>query len=253
MYGDIEIEASAMMAFIELARARTGVHVTPLHLVGRAVAYALRANPDLNVTPHGARLALHQRVDVSFIVTFNGGVDQATVTIEDAAGKSAIAIAKELTENADRLRGGSRPDVARIGRVIDRTPVWLIRPLLRLATWATVDLGVDLGRVGLRRGLFGTALVTSLGGMGIDHAYPLISPFHRVVFTFSVGRMQDRPVAVDGEVQVRPMVTISAAMDHRYVDGSHAARIASAVRRYCSDPGAFEPPFTGEGAGAPPG
>jgi pyruvate dehydrogenase E2 component (dihydrolipoamide acetyltransferase) len=46
------------------------------------------------------------------------------------------------------------------------------------------------------------------------------------------------------------MVTISAAMDHRYVDGSHAARIASAVREYCADPAAFEPPFAGADAGA---
>ena len=241
MYGDIEVDASAIVAFIEQVRRQSDVHVTPLHVIGKAIAHALAENSDLNVTPHGARLVHHDRVDVSFIVAFNEGADQATVTIEDAAGKSVVEIARELAERAGRIRSGSRPDLARTRRMLDLAPVWLIRPLLRLAVWLTVSLRVDLGRFGLRPGLFGSALVTSLGGMGIDHAYPLISPLHRVPFTFSVGRVQDRPAAENGEVRVKPIVTISAAMDHRYVDGSHAARLARSVREYCADPHAFEP------------
>ncbi|WP_436498229.1 hypothetical protein [Actinokineospora sp. HUAS TT18] len=38
-----------------------------------------------------------------------------------------------------------------------------------------------------------------------------------------------------------PVLTLTAMVDHRYADGSHAARMADAVRRYCPDPGAFEP------------
>lgn len=90
MYGDIEIDASAIVTFIERARERSDVHVTPLHLVGKAIAYALAANPDLNVTPRGPHLVTRDRVDVSFIVVFNEGADQTVVTIEDAAGKSRV-------------------------------------------------------------------------------------------------------------------------------------------------------------------
>lgn len=37
-------------------------------------------------------------------------------------------------------------------------------------------------------------------------------------------------------VVVRPMLTLTATFDHRYVDGLHAAKFADAVRRFLSDP-----------------
>jgi pyruvate/2-oxoglutarate dehydrogenase complex dihydrolipoamide acyltransferase (E2) component len=53
------------------------------------------------------------------------------------------------------------------------------------------------------------------------------------------------PVAVEDQVVVRPMLTLTATFDHRYVDGFHAAQFAGAVRGYCEAPSRFEP--------APPG
>ena len=50
------------------------------------------------------------------------------------------------------------------------------------------------------------------------------------------------PVAVAGQVVVRPMLTLTATFDHRYADGFHAAQFARAVREYCENPAAFDPP-----------
>ena len=50
-----------------------------------------------------------------------------------------------------------------------------------------------------------------------------------------------RPVAVSGEVVIRPMLTLTATFDHRYADGFQAARFARAVQEYCANPAAFEP------------
>jgi pyruvate dehydrogenase E2 component (dihydrolipoamide acetyltransferase) len=50
---------------------------------------------------------------------------------------------------------------------------------------------------------------------------------------------------VDHEVVVRPMLTLTATMDHRYIDGYHAARLARSVRAYFAEPGAYEPPLEG--------
>lgn len=51
-----------------------------------------------------------------------------------------------------------------------------------------------------------------------------------------------RPGGFGGRVEVRPTVTIGASLDHRYLDGSHAARFAASIREYLADPAAFEPP-----------
>jgi pyruvate dehydrogenase E2 component (dihydrolipoamide acetyltransferase) len=50
-----------------------------------------------------------------------------------------------------------------------------------------------------------------------------------------------RPTVVDGVVVARPMFTITATMDHRYLDGFHAARLAKSALAYLEDPGSYEP------------
>jgi pyruvate dehydrogenase E2 component (dihydrolipoamide acetyltransferase) len=40
------------------------------------------------------------------------------------------------------------------------------------------------------------------------------------------------------------MLNLAATLDHRYLDGFHAARLARSVRAYLGDPLAHEPPLT---------
>ena len=242
MLGDIEIDAGPMLAYLDRVRTDSGVHVTVLHLVGRAVAHALTAHPDLNVTPQGGRVLRRDRADVAFIVSFRDGREQVGVTVADAGSRSAVDIARELSERASRARSDAEPGLARVGELVDHLPIRLVRMLLRVGVWASVDRGWDLRAVGIQPGGFGSAIVTSLGGMGIDHGYPLLTPFGRVPIAIAIGRVGDRPVALNGDVVVRPMLTLSASLDHRYLDGSHAARLAAGIREYLADPAAFEPP-----------
>ena len=84
-------------------------------------------------------------------------------------------------------------------------------------------------------------MVSSVGMFGIQHAYAPLSPYYRIPFLVLVGEVSERPAVVDGQVVPRPMFTIGATMDHRYVDGFHAARLARGARDYLEDPKRFEP------------
>ena len=52
---------------------------------------------------------------------------------------------------------------------------------------------------------------------------------HPEVAILSIGRIADRPVARDGEIQVRPVGTIAVTFDHRVIDGARAAEFGLAV------------------------
>lgn len=242
MRGDIEVDAGPMLAFIDATRAATGAHVTPLHVVGKAVAHALASHPELNVHMAGGRLIPRRSVDVTIIATFAGGTAQAGITIADLDRKPVAEVARELEARAATFREGTAPAIGRVGTIVDHLPLWTIAAVLRLGVWLTMDRGIDLGVPGLRPGGFGGAIVTSLGGEGIDHAYPMLNRFMRTPVSVMVGRVAERPVAIGGRVEVRPTVTIGASLDHRYLDGSHAARFAASIREYLADPAAFEPP-----------
>ncbi|HEU4449835.1 MAG TPA: 2-oxo acid dehydrogenase subunit E2 [Gaiellaceae bacterium] len=244
VYGDLEVDAGELVAFVEDARASTGVHVTVTHLVGRAVAHALGENPDLNVSRRGGRFVPRESVDVFFVVAVDGGRDLSGVKVRTADRKSAVEIAEELSARAARIRSGDGAEVGGPRRLLAALPLPALRLALGLTTWLTADRDVDLRRFGLPRQPFGSALVTSVGMLGVQHAYAPLSPLYRVPFLALVSEVTERAVVRAGDVVARPMLTVSATMDHRYLDGAHAARLARSVRGYLEDPRAHEPPLS---------
>lgn len=242
IYGDFEVDARALLSFIEAARQTTGVHLTVTHLVGRAVAVALAEHPDLNTRFDRGRFVPRDSVDVFFVVAVEDGRDLSGVKVEHADRKSAVEIANELSRRAARIRTGSDVEFGKGKRMLDSTPVPLLRIALGLAAWLTADKNVDLRRFGLPRQVFGSAMVSSVAMFGVRHAYGPLSPFYRIPLLALVSEVETRPVvAEDGEIVARPLLTVTATIDHRYYDGSHAARLARGVRAYLEAPEEFEP------------
>jgi hypothetical protein len=241
-YGDMDVDAGALLAYIERVREATGTRLTMTHLVGRAVAYAMTVVPELRVrAAPGGRVLPRESVDVFFIVNVGDGRELSGVKVPDADRKTAIEIAEELRARCAAIHSGDGADLDRGKALLTRLPLLPLRLALRFAAWLTSDLNVDLSRFGMPRQAFGGAMVTSVGMWGVRHAYSPLAPYYKVPVLVLVGAVHQRPVAVAGEVVVRPVMTLTATFDHRYTDGYHAARFAEAVREYCADPARHEP------------
>lgn len=236
IYGDIEIDAEPVQQYIERIRAETSAHVTVTHVVGKAVADALALNPHLNTYLSRGRFVPHDSVDIFFVVAVGDGEDLSGVKVKNADQKSVVEIAEELRGRAARIRTGEDEDFGTSKRVLDATPTPILRFFLRLADRMTGDWKIDLKRFGLPREAFGSAMVTSVAMFGVQRAFGPLSPYFRIPLLALVGEITPQAVVVEGHVIARPILTISATMDHRYVDGSSAARLAKAVRAYLEDP-----------------
>jgi len=236
IYGDIEIDAEAVLSFVDRVRAETSAHVTVTHVVGKAVAHGLALNPDLNTYLSRGRFVPHDSVDIFFVVAVDGGKDISGVKVKNADRKTVAEIAEELTLRAARIRTGEDSDFGKTKRLLDGTPIPLLRAGLRLADRLTGDFNIDLKRYGLPREAFGSAMVTSVAMFGVQRAFGPLSPYFRIPLLALVGEVTPQAVVVDGQIVARPILNISATMDHRYLDGSQAARLAKAVRGYLEDP-----------------
>lgn len=240
-YGDLDVDAQAVLDYIDQSR-QDGVRLTPTHLVVRAVAHALAAEPSLNGRLHRGYFVPRDSVDVFVIAATQGGRELTGVKVEHADVKSAGEVAAELQARVEAIESREDVEFGRTKRMLDRVPAALLRPAMRLAAWAAIDRDWDLRGVGLpSRQTFGSAMVTSVGMFGVDHAYSALSPFYRVPFLILVGKITPRPVAVHGSVVVRPILPMTGTVDHRYVDGYQAAQLAERMREYLRDPAAFEP------------
>lgn len=242
IYGDLDIEATAALRFIKKT-GKAGTKLTITHLAGKAIALALKEHPDLNTRLYRNRFVPRETADVFFIVSAGAGSELSGVKVVDAGSKPVVDIARELASRAERIRNDDDVELGRTKKMLGATPPGLLKMSMKAAAWLTADRDLDLKRFGLPRQAFGSALVTSVGMFGIQHAYAPLAAHYRVPFLILVGELSDRPVVRAGKVVARPMFTISATMDHRYVDGFHAARLAKTVQAYLAAPEAYEPPL----------
>jgi pyruvate dehydrogenase E2 component (dihydrolipoamide acetyltransferase) len=84
----------------------------------------------------------------------------------------------------------------------------------------------------------GTFTVTNLGMYGVEFFTPIINPPEAAIL--GVGKIVEKPVVVDGKVEVKPLMTLSLSYDHRIVDGAPAAKFLQKIKHYMESPDAFE-------------
>jgi pyruvate dehydrogenase E2 component (dihydrolipoamide acetyltransferase) len=79
-----------------------------------------------------------------------------------------------------------------------------------------------------------TITVTSLGDRGVDTVFPIIVPPQVAMVGF--GKIEQRPVVVDGSVIARTVVNASLTADHRVTDGHGGGLFLLAVDRLLQEP-----------------
>jgi len=75
----------------------------------------------------------------------------------------------------------------------------------------------------------GTFTITNLGMYGVDVFIPIINPPETAIL--GVGRVTEKPVVVNGQITIKPVVQLSLSFDHRIVDGAPAAQFLQRVKQ----------------------
>lgn len=80
----------------------------------------------------------------------------------------------------------------------------------------------------------GTFTITNGGVFGSLLSTPILNPPQ--VGILGMHRIQDRPVVVDGQIVIRPMMYVALSYDHRVVDGREAVLFLVRVKQLVEDP-----------------
>jgi pyruvate dehydrogenase E2 component (dihydrolipoamide acetyltransferase) len=81
----------------------------------------------------------------------------------------------------------------------------------------------------------GTFTISNLGMYGVEQFIAVLNPPQAAIL--AVGAIEDRPVARNGEIVVRPMMTLTLTCDHRTIDGAVAADFLRTVKDFLEEPG----------------
>jgi pyruvate dehydrogenase E2 component (dihydrolipoamide acetyltransferase) len=82
-----------------------------------------------------------------------------------------------------------------------------------------------------------TFTISNLGMFGVDAFSAIIVPPQAAIL--AIGRIAERVVAVDGQVVIRPMMTMTLSCDHRVVDGARAAEFLRDLDQAIGNPQAW--------------
>jgi len=236
IYGKLTLNAEPALEYLAELRERTGHKVTITHFVGKAVAMALAASPGLNGRILWGKYIPHETVDVSYLVVLEDGGDLAKAKIHNLDKKPMEEVAVELRELATKLRKGKDKEFEATKSTLKLIPGFLIRPLLWITGWLASSLGMSIKALGVSKFPFGGAIITSVGMFGLDEGFVPPTPFARVPIYVLVGAINDRPTVVDGEIIIQKQLTITATLDHRFVDGFEGGRLAKIVRSVFENP-----------------
>ena len=80
----------------------------------------------------------------------------------------------------------------------------------------------------------GTFTISNGGVFGSLMSTPIINPPQSAVL--GLHRIEDRPVVVDGEIVIRPMMYIALSYDHRLIDGREAVTALKIIKEAIEDP-----------------
>jgi len=124
------------------------------------------------------------------------------------------------------------------------TPTGLVVPVVRDAdqmgfaaiekTIAELGLRARDGKLSMAEMQGGTFTISNGGVYGSLMSSPILNPPQSGIL--GTHKIQDRPVVVDGQIVIRPMMYLALSYDHRVVDGKGAVTFLVRVKEALEDP-----------------
>jgi pyruvate dehydrogenase E2 component (dihydrolipoamide acetyltransferase) len=156
----------------------------------------------------------------------------------------AAALVRHRAVNATFVDGKiHRYPSANVGIAV-ATPAGLVVPVLRRVERTSISeiaaARADLvsrardGKLQLRDLEGGTFTISNLGMYGIDQFIAVLNPPQ--VAILAVGSIEERPLALDGELLVVPQMTMTLTCDHRAIDGSEGAEFLQTLKSLVETP-----------------
>ncbi len=120
----------------------------------------------------------------------------------------------------------------------------LVVPVMRDADFMSIadveakirDYGIRArdGKLSIEEMTGGTFTITNGGVFGSLMSTPILNPPQTGIL--GMHKIQERPMAVDGEVVVLPMMYLALSYDHRLIDGKDAVQFLVAIKELLEDP-----------------
>jgi len=163
-----DINVTKAMAYLkQLNEQNPDVHITMTHLVAHALALGLH-----EIRQHVGYLLLGQfssaeQIGLTCLVNLNEGKDLAPVTLFDAHNLTVAEYARQCTAHVERVKAKKDSDHNQRNSVARQIPTFFLQWVITIASYLTMNMGLSLAPLGLRKNTLGQCIMTNIGSLKI--------------------------------------------------------------------------------------
>lgn len=243
VYFDDYIDATNLLGYLERVRERFPVDMT--HAIVAAASMGFVETPEMNRFVAGYRMYQREGIHMAFsmkraaLQDADGKVVKkakvSAVKQEIEPGMSFEDFCRRVDAHISRERSGVKTSADKEYSLFFRIPRPLMFRLFKMVRqldyWNLLP-GWFLDSDPMHCSMF----IANLGSLGMGAGYHHLYEWGTCPLFMMVGKLEDRPVAVDGEVVVRPMLHVRFSFDERIDDGMTAGAGIAVFKEVLLDP-----------------
>jgi pyruvate/2-oxoglutarate dehydrogenase complex dihydrolipoamide acyltransferase (E2) component len=233
--GSVEVDITDLELFIDEQRTK-GIKITLTHFFLLATSRALKKDiPHLNAYIHRGNIKSYGTVTASLSILQSDG-SMSSIKVENSDNLTLAEIVKVLNNKINAARKGTENDTTKYKQSLSKVPYPLRNWILSLFKTISITWGINLPFNGFSPNNFGSFILSNIGTLGLDIGYPALMPIANVSFVMIMGKVQQKPLVINGQILPRTVITLGAAIDHRVADASHAGILFKSLKHYVKHP-----------------
>ncbi len=241
IYGILDADVTDIVDYIEKEREK-GRRLTITHFVTAAVARTLYEDiPDVNCFVRRGHVVFRENADV-FVTVSIKGKDMTGLIVREAQDLAVGEISEIIRKKAEKKRSGSESGAFASKGILSRVPWPFRRMLFVLIKFWIFDLGFAFPFLKIPADPFGSIMITNIGTFGLSYGMVALFPIGKVPAVITMGKIEEKPVVIDGVIRIRKMLPLTGTFDHRIVDGAQAGVMNQGIITRLRDPKKLDSP-----------
>jgi len=239
------IDATDLLKYLEERKKIEGNSVTLFSILMSTLVRTYAMRPALNNFIVGYRMYRRHKIDIGFVVKKELSDKGAETVVRIAFDPSWTVeqISERMYSHVREFRNADSAGADRTVEKLSRRPRFFLRMFVAFLRFLNYHGKVPKSLIDSDPS-FASAFVANMGSIKGN------APFHHLnnwgtnsVFV-TIGEIEDKPFAVDGNVEVRKCLDLSFTVDERIADGYYFMKSIRVMKEILSNPATLEIPFT---------
>jgi len=242
VYGMIDVDVTKMLDYIKMQKTK-GKRLTVTNFVIATVARALYEDAsDMNCFIKRGKIQYREDVNMCCSVSIKGGKGMTAIVVPKAQDLSVTEITQYSQKKIEEKRQGNDSGAFKAKDIVAKIPWPFRRPITQFIKWWLFDLDLPFPFLKIPRDPFGSFMITNIGTWGLSTGMVALFPMGRLPGVIAIGKITEKPVVIDGKIEIRSIMPLTGTFDHRIVDGAQISNLGRGLTARLQDPEKLDSP-----------